>query len=373
VQDRCALDRWALSESARLARDVDAALEVFDTQRAGRLIAEHIDALSNWYVRRSRRRFWRGEPDALQTLHECLRTVTLVMAPLTPFVTERVWQDLFVATSDAELASVHLAAWPTDDAAIDEGLGARMSIVRRVVELGRAARAESGVKTRQPLARALVASADWAVLEDELREQIADELNVVDVQGLDASGDLVDVTVKANFRALGKRFGKRTPEIAAAVTAADPVALVAGLRAGTASVLLGDETVTLGEEDLVITETPREGWAVASDDGVSCALDLALDDTLLRAGLARDLVRAVQEARKRSGLDITDRIDLVWSTSDPSARAALLEHADQIAAEVLAITLAEGDPHDGLETRGGTVVPIEDPPVVFGLIRAATN
>jgi isoleucyl-tRNA synthetase len=373
VDQRCALDRWALSESARLAREVDQALEVFDTQRAGRLIGEHIDALSNWYVRRSRRRFWRGDEDALQTLHECLRTVTLVLAPLTPFITERVWQDLFAPTTDAGISSVHLASWPVAEESIDQALGARMAVVRRVVELGRAARAESGVKTRQPLARALVAAADWALLEGELREQIAEELNVLDVQGLDASGDLVDVSVKANYRALGKRFGKRTPQVADAVAAANASSLVAGLRAGTATVEVDGEQVTLGDDDLVITETPREGWAVASDDGVSCALDLALDDALLRAGLARDAVRAVQEARKQSGLDITDRIDLVWASSDPRTREALAEHAETVAAEVLAVRFEEGPPGTEGDGQDGVVVQVEDPPVTFRLRRTATT
>ena len=162
VAERPVLDRWALSEAHRLAREVDAALEGYDTQKAGRLLSAYVDDLSNWYVRRSRRRFWAGDPSALATLHECLYVVTLLMAPFTPFITERVWQDLFASTSDELPDSVHLASWPAvDGSLVDDDLAAQMATVRRLVELGRAARATSGVRTRQPLGRALVAAPGW--------------------------------------------------------------------------------------------------------------------------------------------------------------------------------------------------------------------
>ncbi|MDP9398130.1 MAG: isoleucine--tRNA ligase, partial [Actinomycetota bacterium] len=242
------LDRWALSEAHRLARDVDAALEAFDTQRAGALLAAYVDDLSNWYVRRSRRRFWAGDPAALATLHECLRILTLLLAPLVPFVTERVWADLFAATSDELPASVHLAPWPVADGAlVDDALAAQMGLARRLVELGRAARATSKVRTRQPLGRALVTAPGWEDLPGELRAQVADELNTQSLDALDGGrSDLVDVTVKPNFRALGKRFGKRTPAVAAAVSALDPGALAAALRGtGTASVRVDGDDVAV--------------------------------------------------------------------------------------------------------------------------------
>ncbi len=166
-----------LSEGARVARDVDDALDNFDTQRGGRILAEYIDDLSNWYVRRSRRRFWDGDESALATLHEALRIVTLCLAPYTPFIAERVWQDLFRATDDQAPISVHLASWPSlENATINDDLRDNMALVRRVVELGRAARATSSVKTRQPLSRALVSAPGWAQLPDELVAEVADEL-----------------------------------------------------------------------------------------------------------------------------------------------------------------------------------------------------
>jgi len=349
--DRPALDRWALSLTNRLARDVDEALEQFDTQRAGRLIAECVDDLSNWYVRRSRRRFWDGDADALQTLHESLRTITQVMAPFTPFITERVWQDLFVGHDDAE-DSVHLSAWPTvEGTLIHDTLEAHMATVRRVVELGRAARAESGMKTRQPLARALVAAPEWSAMGPELREQVASELNVERVDALeDVPEGLIDVSVKANFRSLGKRFGQRTPVVAQAVAAADPTALTQALRAGRASIDIDGELVEIGLDDVIITETPRQGWAVASDDGASCALDLTLDEGLRAAGTLRDVIRAVQEARKQAGLEVTDRIALTWWSDRESTVQALIGGSEVLASEVLATRVEQA----GIKPEAGT-------------------
>jgi isoleucyl-tRNA synthetase len=367
VAERPALDRWVLSEAHRLARDVDAALEVFDTQRAGRLIQAFVDDLSNWYVRRTRRRFWDGDPAALATLDEALRIVTLVMAPFTPFVTERVWQDM-VRSVDADAPpSVHMASWPAvDDAVIDDTLAGQVALVRRVVELGRAARAASSVRTRQPLARALVSASGWSSLPAELVAEVASELNVLDMASLSSTeGDLVDVTAKANFRALGKRYGKQVQEIAAAIAAADAASLAAGLRAGSASIdVPGIGEVDLTEEDVVITETPREGWSVASGEGETVALDLELTDELRRLGVAREAVRLIQDGRKSAGLDISDRIELRWQASDPMVAEAMREHGDLIAGEVLATAYTEGAAEPGDFTGAD-----EDLGLTFGLAR----
>ncbi|MGQ0846357.1 MAG: isoleucine--tRNA ligase [Sporichthyaceae bacterium] len=343
ASERPAMDRWALSEAHRLARDVDAALSDYDTQKTGRLIAAFVDDLSNWYVRRCRRRFWAGDPAALATLHECLRVVTLLTAPLTPFIAERVWQDLFRSTGDAGTDSIHLAAWPEPDAAlIDDDLSVQMALARRLVELGRAARADSAVKTRQPLSRALIGAQGWTALSEDLRAQVAEELNVTRLESLGAAGgDLVDYSAKANFRTLGKRFGKGTQPVAAAIAAADAATLAAALRGGgRATVLVEGESVDIGPDEVVVTETPREGWAVARE-GETVALDLTITPELRRAGLAREAVRAIQEARKNAGLEVSDRIVLGWHATDPETVAALREHADGIAAEVLATTLTE--------------------------------
>jgi isoleucyl-tRNA synthetase len=346
VAERPALDRWAISELHATVIEVDAALEDFDSTRAGRRLTQLIDDLSNWYVRRSRRRFWDGDPSALATLHECLEVLTRLMAPFVPFITEEVHRRLVVDVWPDLPDSVHLRDWPAvDGALVDERLGAQMALVRRLVELGRAARAESGVNTRQPLGRALVGASGWDELPEELRSQVTDELNVVSLQSLSTQGSLVDVTVKANFRALGKRFGKGTQAVARAVASANPEELVAELRAtGSAVVFIDGETVYLTGDDVVVTETPREGWAVASAGGETIALDLTITPELRRAGLVRRVIRLVQEARKTSGLDVSDRIELWWQADDDELATALREHAALLSAEVLAPLIVEGQP-----------------------------
>ncbi|MEV5125977.1 isoleucine--tRNA ligase [Streptomyces decoyicus] len=343
--DRPLLDRWLLGELNTLAEQVTESLESFDTQRAGKLLSSFVDDLSNWYVRRSRRRFWQGDAAALRTLHEVIETVTRLMAPLTPFITERVWQDLIVPVTPDAPDSVHLAGWPAADRAlIDPALSGQMQLVRRLVELGRATRAESGVKTRQPLSRALVAAHGFAGLSDDLRAQIAEELNVSSLASLsEVGGSLVDTTAKANFRALGKRFGKGVQAVAKAVAAADAAALSLALREGTASVEVDGETVPLAPDEVIITETPREGWSVASDSGATVALDLEITPELRRAGLARDAIRLIQEARKNSGLDVADRIALRWQSTDEEVRTALTDHAGLISDEVLAEEFTSGE------------------------------
>ncbi|UKY49628.1 isoleucine--tRNA ligase [Streptomyces inhibens] len=343
--DRPLLDRWLLGELNTLTEQVTQCLETFDTQRAGKLLSSFVDDLSNWYVRRSRRRFWQGDASALRTLHEVIETVTRLMAPLTPFITERVWQDLIVPVTPDAPESVHLSTWPVaDQALIDPALSGRMQLVRRLVELGRATRAESGVKTRQPLSRALVAAHGFADLPEDLRAQIAEELNVSSLASLsEVGGSLVDTTAKANFRALGKRFGKGVQAVAKAVAAADAAALSLALREGTASVEVDGETVSLAPDEVIITETPREGWSVASDAGATVALDLEITPELRRAGLARDAIRLIQEARKNSGLDVADRIALRWRSTDEELRTALTDHAGLIADEVLATDFTPGE------------------------------
>jgi isoleucyl-tRNA synthetase len=341
---------------------VDAALEDFDTQQAGKLLSAYVDDLSNWYVRRSRRRFWDADPAALATLHTVLETLTRLMAPLVPFITERVWQDLVRPVEQDAPESVHLASWPqADPEAIDEGLARQVELVRRLVELGRATWAESGVKTRQPLGRALVGAAGWEGLSAELRAQVAEELNVQGTEALSATaGDLLQYSAKGNFRALGKRFAKRTPLVANAIAAADAAALAASLRAsGSATVTVEGEQVEVVAEEVVVTETPKEGWAVATAGGETVALDLTITPELRLAGLARDAVRLIQEARKGSGLEVSDRISLLWRAGAEETRAALTAHREPIAEEVLAVEFVESaeplgegafsDPDLGLE------------------------
>ena len=337
------LDRWLVSATNELIRDVTVALEDFDTQKAGSHLAAFVDDLSNWYVRRSRRRFWAGDAGALATLHETLGVVTRLMAPIMPFVTERVWQDLFVATDPSGPESVHLASWPSFDASlIDQRLSSAMATARRVVELGRSARAESKRKVRQVLRRMLIPTAALEQLSEELRAEVRAELNVQEIDSFTSAGDLVDHSAKGNFRSLGKRFGKRTPLVATAIAAADAARLALELRRdGRSAVEVEGEQVEVSAEEVLLTERPREGWSVVNEQGETVALDLELTPDLVRAGLAREVIRVVQEARKSSGLEVTDRVVLVLQAEGELAEA-ITEHAGMIADEVLAVQLSQG-------------------------------
>ena len=337
LADRPLMDRWIISELNILIQEVDAALEDFDSQIAGRALARFIDDLSNWYVRRSRRRFWDGDTAALGTLHECLVTLTKLLAPLVPFITEQVWQELVRPTDATAADSVHLTNWPVaQSSAINTELGSQVALTRRIVELGRATRAESGIKIRQPLGRALIAASGWSTLPEQMREQIADELNVQTLEDIaSADGDLVDISVKANFKSLGAKFGGAVQEISKAIAATDATTLVKTLRAA-GSTTVGTWEIAL--DDLVITEVPKSGWSVSSHDGESVALDLELTPALIAAGSVREVIRFIQERRKSDGFDISDRINLTWNATEEIA-AAIESDKQHIADEVLALSM----------------------------------
>ena len=337
LADRSLLDQWIISELNLLVQEVDAALTDFDSQIAGRALARFIDDLSNWYVRRSRRRFWDGDVAALGTLHQCLVTLTKLLAPLVPFITEQVWQELVRETDVWAPISVHLSNFPVaDETAINLELGAQVALTRRIVELGRATRAESGIKIRQPLGRALIAAGGWSSLPEQMREQIADELNVLQLEDIaTADGDLVDISVKANFKSLGAKYGGAVQAIAKVIAATDATVLVKNLRSvGTTT--LGQWDISLA--DLVITEIPKSGWSVSSHDGESVALDLALTPTLIAAGNVREVIRFIQERRKHDGFDISDRINVKWNAIETIA-TAIAGDQSRIANEVLAISM----------------------------------
>jgi isoleucyl-tRNA synthetase len=350
---------------------VTASLEAFDAAAAGRRLATLIDDLSNWYVRRSRRRFWDGpsSPDgaaAFATLHSALATVTATLAPITPFLSDYLWGALRPADGPE---SVHLASWPSYDPALtDEPLSAQMALVRRLAELGRSARSAASVRTRQPLSRALVGAPGFAALPAELRDLIADELNVRAVESLQAAGEeLVRYTVKPDFRSLGRRFGPSTQAVAAVIRAADPAALAHALAAADGSVTVEVPEVgpvVLSAADLIVTQTPLEGWGVAAAGGETVALDLTVTEALRAEGYAREVVRLIQEARKSSGLAVSDRIAVRWSALNPALAAALAAYAPMIAGEVLATsfgpaTRPEADGESARKADGESAPPAD--------------
>ena len=342
-KERPEIDQWLLSLVDDAVLQVTSALENFDTQKAGRVLADVVDDMSNWYVRRNRRRFWDGDPVALATLHEALRTITLIMSPFVPFITERVWQDMFRTTTDASLQSVHLGNWPeVNKSEIRTDLIENMGLIRRLVELGRGARAEGKVKNRQPLSRALVSAKNWDKVPQDLRDQLAEELNILDLQSLSETGDLVNVAVKANFRTLGARYAKETQLIAKEISNSDAAALVQELRKTNKSLIKVDgQEFEITAEDVIITETPREGWSVMSQDGETIALDLEISAELRSLGISREVIRMIQEARKNSGFEVSDRINLKYHTTDDQVKASILANLEVIKSEVLALEFVE--------------------------------
>ena len=353
--DRPMMDKWILSELQMLIESVDKAYAEFDSQEAGKVLAAFIDDLSNWYVRRSRRRFWDGDVDALATLHESLVVLTQLLAPMVPFIAEHVWQELVIPADKQAPLSVHLTDFPiADKSLINTELNSQVALTRRLVELGRACRSESAIKIRQPLSRALISASGWSALPVDMKEQIADELNVVHLADIaDADGDLVDISIKANFKSLGAKYGADVQAVAKALTAVDATALVKELRAQ------GETTVATWKvelADVVITEVPKTGWTVTSHDGESVALDLTLTPELISAGNVREVIRFIQERRKSDGFDISDRIHVKWNINEDVSEA-VAQNSAHISDEVLALsferdtTLAVGDNELGIEVK----------------------
>jgi isoleucyl-tRNA synthetase len=350
------LDRWIRSRlSATTARVIER-LDDYDTTFAGRAIADFVDELSNWYVRLSRRRFWRGDdPAAFETLRDCLLGVSKLLAPLTPFITDEIYDNL-----DGSEPSVHLCDFPQPGAR-DQDLEWRMKVVREAVELGRAARGHAKMKVRQPLREAVVVAAGRErdaieSLEDLLRA----ELNVKAVRYVSEAEELGRFEVKPNYRALGPRFGKQMPQVVAALAALDPVRLRDGGRAG---INVEGTEHEIGPEDVQIVLQPLEGYQVERSGTHAVALNLELDDDLRREGLAREVVHAVQGARKSAGLSVEDRIALTLG-GDEELLAATREHEDYVAGETLATALS----YDGADP-GGERVEIEGRPLVISVER----
>ena len=344
LAERPEIDRWALALLHRTVSGVTDALEAYDVFAAGRAIESFVDQLSNWYVRRNRRRFWKAAagPDkqaAYLTLYECLHTVNRLMAPIMPFITETVHQNLVRAVDETAAPSVHMSEWPAPDpAARDDDLIAEIDVVQRVVGLGRAARNSSGVRVRQPLSRLLVRVPDEAFAAFIVRHeaQILEELNVKTVEMLAPDAELVSYRIKPNLPRIGKRFGKRVPAIREALAAADGSAIAAAVAAGrTFDVEAAGEAIAFEPEDVLVESTSAEGYACAEEGGYLVGLDTSLTEALEREGLARELVRTVQEARKQAGLDVSDRITLRIDGT-PEVVAALDAHRNYVMEETLA-------------------------------------
>ncbi len=330
------LDRWALSRLQSVSETAIDRLDDYDTTGAGRAIQAYVDDLSNWYVRRSRRRFWDGDPAAFATLRECLLGVAKLVAPLTPFVADAVYSNL-----DGAEPSVHLCDYPAPDPARrDERLELQMGVAREAVGLGREARAHGRLKVRQPLREAVVVAAGdereaIARFEDVVRE----ELNVKSVRYATDADELGRFELKPNYRSLGPRFGKHMPQVAAAVGGLDAANAARTLReGGEVHVNVDGHEHALGPDDVQMVLQPLEGYQVERSGTHAVALDTVLDDELRLEGLAREVVHAVQNARKEAGLDVEDRIALALG-GDAGLLEAVRAHEGYVTGETLATSL----------------------------------
>jgi isoleucyl-tRNA synthetase len=338
------IDRWVLSLLDQTVATATEALDDYDAMRAGAAVEGFVDQLSNWYVRRNRRRFWKAasgadKQAAYLTLYECLETVNRLLAPFVPFISEAVHQNLVRALAPEAPASVHMAAWPETVAGRrDDQLLAETAVVQRVVGLGRAARNSSKMKVRQPLPRLLVrvpdAAAEAAVRRHE--DQVLDELNVKRLELIARDATLVTYRIKPNLPIIGKRYGKLIPKIRQYLAQADGAAIAAGVARGEAQTFVVEgEPLSIEPNDLLVESAAAEGFACAEEGGFLVGLDTTLDDALRREGLARELVRAVQDARKQAGLEVADRI-ILSIEGDAAVMAALAEHREYLMNETLA-------------------------------------
>ena len=325
------LDRWIIARSAELARDARAALDAYDSPSMTRAVEAFWDDLSNWYVRRSRSRFWEGDRAAFATLHHALVQCLRVMGPVTPFLTEEIWDNLVVRGCGPDApSSVHLAGYPqVDEARIAGGLLGPMADVRAVSELGHRARSEAKLRVRQPLASAVVACGSPNRLEAlvALSGEIASELNVKAVNTTTDLESLVEQQVVANFRALGPRLGAKVQEVRAALAAGDYALGDDGV------VQVAGERLEAGEYEL--RSQSREGYEAQTDGSLVVAIDTRVTDELALEGTARDVVRFLQNVRKELGLDVSDRVAVRYSANDRGS-AVLAAHGEWIAGEVLA-------------------------------------
>jgi isoleucyl-tRNA synthetase len=360
------MDHWVRIRAMEMTETVAERLRDYDPPGATASIAEFVEDLSNWYVRRSRRRFWDGDPAALACLYEVLVKLVKVLAPILPFTAETMYQNL-VRSVDAEAAtSVHLNLWPAGAplAENERRLLSDMRVVTRLAGLGRTARSVADIKLRQPLAKAMVAVPDAtaAAAVDRLASTLADELNVKSVQLVTEEGDLVSYSVRPVLPRLGPRHGPRMPAIRAALLAMDPSVVAATVRAGRpVSLDLPDGPVELSTDDIEVVASARAGWATAEDGGFVVGLDTEVTPVLRAEGVARDLIRSVNQLRKDSGLDISDRIRL--AVDPPSELAAdVSAWRDVIAAETLALSIEIGPvspgPFQGEARIDGVPVPI---------------
>jgi len=358
IAERSELDRWMLSELHRTTAAVIERMDAYDNFVACQRINALVDALSNWFVRRSRERFWshdKQSPDKLDaywTLYECLLTTARLIAPFTPFLAETIWRNLTELFGARAVESVHLCDYPeSDERVVDRQLSEQMELLREIASLGRSARMDNKLKVRQPLAKVEVVLSDathqpWLEEHDEL---LRDELNVKQVDYAKDATRYITYLVQPNFKRLGPRIGRLLPAVKKYLSQADGGALLSQLNAsGQVTFDVDGQTVRLDGEDIQVRLEAKPGWAAAQGPGRVVILSTELTPALVREGYANDLIRLIQERRKDLDLAYVDRIDVAIVTESLDVREAVRENLAHLAAETLAATIVDS-PLSGID------------------------
>ncbi len=365
VDQRPEIDRWIISLLNSLTAEVTARLEDYDPTPAARAIAAFVDEnLSNWYVRLNRKRFWGGgltqdKLAAYQTLFTCLETVSRLIAPFAPFFADRLFGDLCGGTSanDRAAFSVHLTSFPkSDPSLVDPALEAMMSLAQQATSMTLALRRKVNIKVRQPLSRIVIPVLDPATARhiEAARSLIAGEVNVKQVELITDTSGLITKQIKPNFKTLGKRFGPQMKSIAALVADFSQEHISRIERSDTTTIVVDGEPLTLSREDFDITSEDMPGWLVATEGKLTVALDITLTDDLRKEGTARELVNRIQNLRKDSGLEVTDKIS-VQIQSLPFIAESLADQSEYIASQVLARSLSATDSPSGTYTTSADI------------------
>jgi len=363
------LDRWIVARINEVAARCTVALRDSDAYAATMAVEALMDDLTNWYVRRSRRRFWKSEHDtdkntAYATLYYVMVRLIKLLAPFTPFVSEVMYQNLVRAVQPEAYESVHHCAWPeVDEAAINATLLEQMALARRVASLGLGARGSANIKVRQPLAK-VVAHVQEGVAElaDELVAIVADEVNVKELTFAADESDIVSYRLVADGRQLGPKFGREFGQVRAALAQADPVATVKRIRAELpVELAIDDRVVEIAPEEIIVNAEPPEGLAVASDRGITVAIDTVITPALRAEGLVRDIVRQVQTLRKEADYALDDRITVGLFDLDEALRADVAAFQTYLCDETLATAVlneddgAAWDQHKAVKVGGATI------------------
>jgi isoleucyl-tRNA synthetase len=360
VEKRPEIDRWAMALLEDTVETTTNALDAYDAQAAGLAIESFVDQLSNWYVRLTRRRFWKAasgedKQSAYLTLYQCLDSIHRLMAPFIPFLSEAVYQNLVRSHDSGAVSSVHMSAWPEQHAEWrDIKLLEETEVVQRVVGLGRSARNASKLKVRQPLSRLLVRVPDDFSADAVLRHQalIRDELNIKALELIARDAELVSYRIKPNLPVVGKRYGKLIPGIRKYLATADGVAIAAAVARGEAQAFeIDGQMLSFEPEDFLVETESAEGFACAEEEGYLAGLDTSLNADLIREGMARELIRIVQDTRKQAGLEVSDRIELMID-GDAAVTDAISAHRDAIMNETLASEWREPATAAGLRVEG---------------------